>query len=106
MSKRADGDRGDAAVFDVGCYATNDLAVVGLHLGHFGVVGRVVVRIDLSQKQLGCVVEEARDGCAPLHEPYFRKSRLGACLVRIQVSHGMHRPGDAIIPCVRHAFQP
>ena len=77
VSKRADGIGGDAAVFDVGCYATNHLAVAVLHIGHFGVVGRAIIRIDLNQKQLGCVVEEARDDCAPLHEPHFTSHTSG-----------------------------
>lgn len=64
----ADGDGGDAAVFDVRDYAADLVRVVELHLVHFGGVAGLE-RVDLREEGHSCVVEEAADDCCTFDEP-------------------------------------
>lgn len=106
-SEAADRGRGDTSIFDMSDNAANLSRMVHLHLLHLGLGLRLYIleRMHGAKDGHGGMVKQTCDDCGPLDQPDFGKCALGGGHIGWNVSQGVHRRRDTLMPSVTKLFQ-
>ena len=124
VRERANGYRGDAAVynvsklcqlvisewpnlpvFDMSGDATDHLRMSALQVCHLSRNTHTEIGVDLRQQQHRCVIEQSCHDRCSLDQPHFWEAGFSTRMVRIDVGHRLHGLRNARVPRVSHVLE-